>query len=693
MLDQLQKIMQRAPDENTYVGDAQARMLRERVRNLSASEDPVQLWLANHQLGKAELRLGREEESLKAYTRAHQLLPQVQHLPDRAINQMVFDMAVACLRYGETENCCQRHTAESCIVPIEGGGIHQDPEGSQLAIKYLTILLQRTKPDEPMHMAARWLLNLAYMTLGNFPESVPPQYLIPPRAWQTEAPFVRFVDVADKAGVATFSLAGGAIGDDFDNDGHIDLVVSSSDPAGQLQIFWNQGDGTFTDGTKQAGITGICGGLNLVQTDYNNDGYLDVFVLRGGWLDAAGHHPNSLLKNNGDRTFTDVTYNAGLAHPAFPTQTAAWADYDLDGDLDVFIGNESTGAVVAPSQLFRNNGDGTFIDVTKSAGIANSALAKAVAWGDFDGDRFPDLYISNFGAENRLFKNQGDGTFVDVASQLGVGQPRHSFPVWFWDMDNDGHLDLFVSAYVGGIAEVAAFYLQKPFDEETTLPKLYRGDGQGGFVESARDWNLVRPTHPMGANFGDLDNDGFLDFYLGTGWPEFHELMPNVLYRNEAGRRFVDVTTAARVGHLQKGHAVVFADFDEDGDQDIFEQMGGFVPGDKYRDVLYENPHADGNWLQVKLVGTKSNRAAIGSRIHVRVVEEERTRSIYKHVNSGGSFGANPLRQHIGLGKASKIESVEIFWPTTGQTEVFHDVPVNVFIEIVEGRGKVKIIR
>ena len=189
----------------------------------------------------------------------------------------------------------------------------------------------------------------------------------------------------------------------------------------------------------------------------------------------------------------------------------------------------------------------------------------------------------------------------------------------------------------------------------------------------------------MGSNFGDLDNDGYLDFYLGTGYPDYKNLMPSVMYRNRRGIDFVDVTYTGGFGHLQKGHAVVFADLDNDGDQDIFEQMGGAFPGDGYSNVLYENPGFKNHFLTIKLVGLDSNRSAIGARIHAEVVENGERRSIYKHVNSGGSFGANPLRQTIGLGKAEKIETLEIFWHTTGLTQTFHDIPLDQFIQITEG--------
>jgi hypothetical protein len=299
--------------------------------------------------------------------------------------------------------------------------------------------------------------------------------------------------------------------------------------------------------------------------------------------------------------------------------------------------------------------------VAAEAGVTNRLLAKAVVWGDFDADRYPDIYVSNYEGPNRLYRNRGNGTFEDVAVKRAVSEPWESFPAWFWDFDNDGAVDIFASAYSGGIAEVAAFYLNLPFDRSKTLPRLYRGDGNGGFQEVASRVNLVRPLHAMGANFGDLDNDGFLDCYFGTGWPEYHELMPNVMYLNARAARFRDVTTAGGFGHLQKGHAVVFADLDNDGDQDIFEQMGGFVPGDRYRDALYENPGSENHWICVKLSGTRTNRAGIGARIHVRIVENGRRRSIYRHVNSGGSFGANSLRQSIGLGSAEKIERCDIF--------------------------------
>ena len=626
------------------------------------------------------------------------------------LNYTLFRLGVAYMRLGETQNCALHPTANSCILPLRGDGIHSQQDPSRQAIAAFLELLdnmptttsQQLSGDvqsrnlavgatsgnalmkgPSLSLAARWLLNIAYMTVGGYPSEVPEPYLLPPETFDPAGQFPRFTNIAPALGLDTFDMCGGAIADDFDNDGYLDIVVSSWDAEGQIRLFRNNQDGSFTERTEEAGLNGLYGGLNIVQADYDNDGHVDIFVLRGAWLREHGRHPNSLLHNNGDGTFTDVTFDAGLAEVHYPSQTASWGDYDNDGDLDLYIGNETSRALVAPSQLFRNNGDGTFTDVAASAGVMNHAYAKAVIWGDYNGDRLPDLYVSNSGATNRLYRNTGRGTFIDEANPLGVTHPFQSFPAWFWDVDNDGLLDLYVSAYAAGIEHLAASALGLPVDVESA--RLYRGTAEGRFDDVTREYDLVHPHAAMGANFGDLDNDGYLDFYLGTGYPPYHSLMPSVMYRSQTGQRFLDVTYTGGFGHLQKGHGVFFADLDNDGDQDVFEQMGGSFPGDRFYNALYENPGFGNHWITVKLVGVRSNRSAIGARIRVDIVEGGTRRSIYRHVNSGGSFGANPLRQTIGLGRASRIDRLEVFWPTTGITQAVSDLSVDRVIQIVEG--------
>ena len=711
MLTLLKGIADQTAETNNYLGEGMAHQLRRHLANLPVDASYLTRWRFHTELGEAELRLGNEEAAIDQLIQAGKLLPQLKgQLSPLMANQTLFRLGVAHMRQGETQNCCPNQIGipsnpDNCILPLREGGIHTQPEGSLKAITYLTEVLQNTTVELPLHLEARWLLNIAYMTVGGYPEQVPKPYLLPSEAFQSTEEMQRFTNIAPHLGLDTFDLSGGAIIDDFDNDSYLDIIVSTWDPAEQIRFFRNNRDGTFSEKTEQAGLTGLYGGLNLVQADYDNDNDVDILVLRGAWLEAAGQHPNSLLRNNSDGTFTDVTFDAGLGDAHYPTQTASWGDYDNDGDLDLYIGNESTEAFKVPSQLFHNNGNGTFSDVAAEAGVQNYGFTKSVIWGDYNADRFLDLYVSNFKGVNRLYRNNGDGTFTDVAEQLDIALPMRSFPAWFWDVDNDGTLDLYVSAYSAGISHLAAnalgismgtrsstvnvesktTYHNRPDPSESGLAHLYHGDGRGGFKEVGGQYNLLQPNAPMGSNFGDLDNDGYLDFYLGTGYPDYKNLMPSVMYRNRRGMGFVDVTYAGGFGHLQKGHAVVFADLDNDGDQDIFEQMGGAFPGDGYSNVLYENPGFGTHFLTIKLVGVRSNRSAIGARIHVEVVENGERRSIYKHVNSGGTFGANPLRQTIGLGNAEKIETLEIFWHTTGLTQTFHDVPLDQFIQITEG--------
>ena len=684
MLALLSDIVARTPEDNPYIGDKKARALRAELAALPETIPAIIKWEVYYRLGEAELDLGREQEAIESFLGAYRLLREVEtELAAGWRNRLFYRMGVAYTRLGETQNCCLRNAPESCILPIRGNAIHIEREGSLRAVECFTEVLQNSSEDTLIHMSARWLLNIAFMTLGAHPGGVPEAYLIPPEAFDSDEPFPRFANIAPRVGLDTFSLSGSAIADDFDTDGRLDLLVSTWDPAGQIRLFRNRGSWSFEDRTEPAGLTGITGGLNMLQADYDNDGDVDVLVLRGAWLSRSGLHPNSLLRNNGDGTFTDVTFDSGLGEEHFPTQTASWADYDNDGDLDLYIGNETYDGVTAPCQLLRNDGDGTFTDVAREAGVENLRFAKAVIWGDYDADTFTDLYVSNLKGANRLYHNNGDGTFTDVATELGVDGPVDSFPAWFWDFDNDGALDLFVSAYIARIGHLAAAYLGQPLDIE--MARLYRGDGQGSFEDVALEQNLKRPNAPMGSNFGDLDNDGYLDFYLGTGYPDYQDVMPNVMFRNRSGESFADVTTAGGFAHLQKGHAIAFADLDHDGDQDVFEQMGGALPGDGFYDVLYENPGFGNQWIGVKLIGRQSNRSAQGARLRFDIDEGDRRRTVYKHVSSGGTFGANPLEQMVGLGRAKKIERLEVWWPTSGLTQTFHDPPLGRRIAIVEG--------
>ncbi|HMC72158.1 MAG TPA: VCBS repeat-containing protein, partial [Mycobacteriales bacterium] len=378
----------------------------------------------------------------------------------------------------------------------------------------------------------------------------------------------------------------------------LDLFVTSWDPGTSAAPYRNKGDGTFEDRSEPAGLAQQLGGYYCVQTDYNNDGHMDVFILRGAWL-RTPMRP-SLLRNNGEGTFTDVTQEAGLM-VSINAISACWADCDNDGWLDLFIAGEQ-----GHNLLFRNKGDGTFEEVAVKAGVAGRGRGgKGASWGDFDGDGYPDLFVNYLDAPPELYRNNKNGTFTEVAASMGILRPTTGgFSAWFFDYDNDGWLDIYANGYDRTLDDLVRSLLGQPTGRE--VGRLYRNLKGRSFEDVTRAAGLELLMGPMGSNFGDFDNDGYLDFYLGTGEPGLSTLIPNRMFRNVGGTRFAEITTSAGTGHLQKGHGVAIGDWDRDGSVDIFMETGGVTPGDRFRNVLFQNPGQGNHWLTVKLRGVKT---------------------------------------------------------------------------------------
>ena len=495
----------------------------------------------NAQLALLHLQAGEVDEAISRISIASQELAQAQVRVELTAH-VLQTKGLVYLRQAEIENCIQRHNRDCCIFPLKNGGLHTVSLPAIEARRSFEAYLQLQPNDGDFG----WLLNIIAMALDDYPDAVPAKYRIPPRALDSEFEVGRFEDIAPQLGLDTFNQCGGVLADDMDGDGFIDLVTSTFDPGGPLTYYHSLGDGSFDDLSKASRLDDQLGGLNCIGTDYDNDGDIDILILRGAWLLDDGQIRNSLVRNNGDGTFTDITRSAGLADPACPTQAAAWGDFDNDGDLDLYVANESRDEydrVSYPAQLFRNNGDSTFTDIAAAAGVTNKRFGKGVTVGDYDNDGDLDIYVSNVG-RNRLYRNNGDQTFTDVAPQLGVTRPdNRSFASWFFDYNNDGWLDLFVVAYDATNADIALDMLGQPY--KATNPCLYMNNGDGSFTDVTTESGLAHPYLPMGANFGDLDNDGWLDMYLTTGDPGYKTLMPNVMLRNDRGRRFQNVTQSA----------------------------------------------------------------------------------------------------------------------------------------------------
>lgn len=699
MVARLQELYARVPHDGAAF--LSSKMAADFRRELDQNTNLQTRFQSAFGLGSSLIVSGRPDEALNTFNLVEEMIEQTGGTMDKEMNAALrMRRGMAYFRLGEQENCLVIPAAEACIFPLRPAAQHRLPRGSRAAIEHFTGHLD----EFPRDLAIRWLLNIAHMTLGEYPDKVDPKHLIPPDRFASEYPMPVWSDISEAVGLDFNDLAGGIIVDDFTNDGLYDIITSAWDFEGQTRLFINQGGGKFLERTSEAGLVGETGALNISQTDYNNDGWLDLWLMRGGWLSKHGRLPCSLLRNNRDGTFTDVTEEAGL-YRLHPTMATRWFDYDGDGWLDVFLGNESLDpADPDRCELFHNNRDGTFTECGESSGVNVALFVKGVACADFDNDGRPDLYLSTGDGRNLLFRNAGpadpanpkptEWRFINATMEAGLGAPiQRCFGSFAFDYNNDGWQDIVAFGYEAprGVSEIAADYLG--WEHRGAKTRLFRNDGAGKFTDVSKEARLDRIIHTMGHNYGDLENDGWLDFYSGTGDPDFRMLIPNRMFRNHRGQYFQEVTTATGTGHLQKGHAVTFADLDDDGDQDIYASLGGAFSGDFARNALFLNPASGtNNWLKLKLVGQKANKAAIGARLKLTLKGPDGMRELHRVVSSGGSFGSSPLRQEIGLGGASNVVSLEVIWPGSGTRTVLSNLKPNQAYQLEEGQEQARVI-
>jgi hypothetical protein len=536
---------------------------------------------------------------------------------------------------------------------------------------------------------------------------------------QTAESGPRFTDITKQAGITFTHFKGnkgistnleefgpGVCVGDFDGDGWQDIYfVNGRDRYGRgIQVrnalYRNNGDGTFTDVTEKAGVPGTGYGLGCVWGDYDNDGHEDLFVTQYG--------KNVMYHNNGDGTFTDVTDKAGLGGMDFGTwfhSGATFFDYDKDGKLDLYVGGYvalgpgarrycDLGGVMsscAPSAyagsadlLYHNNGDGTFTNVTKAAGIYQpNGKNLSVGAADYDNDGWPDLFVANDGIAAYLYHNEKNGKFKEIATTAGMaytltGREMAAMCISLGDYDNDGKLDLYVS------------------DFQDSSDHLWHNAGNGLMDEVSMEAGITVPTRNVlsfGGGFVDYDNDGWLDLFIADGhvYPEVEQVSPrtkykqiNKMFHNEGNGKFVETTKETGIADLapRAGRGVAFADLDNDGNVDIVVANNGDPPW------VLRNEDARGNhFVNFRLVGTKSNRDAMGARIKLTAEGKEQIREIA----GGGSYlSQSDLRANFGLGKLTRVEKVEVSWPS-GIKQEFQDIAADKFYLIEEGADKLKL--
>ena len=519
-------------------------------------------------------------------------------------------------------------------------------------------------PASPLIATRKWNLRVAYRELrGDYPGDLEDKYRLSPIEALRDSP-VLFSDVAHAAGVARTDRGRGCAWGDFNGDGALDLFTVGIQVSHSL--FINRTGGDFVDMTAESGLMDSRGGWAALAGDYDNDSDLDLFVTRDAWEGTA---TNSLYRNRGDATFVDAWSDAApvLADDSF---IAAWGDYDADGYLDLYVANGVTGSGIG-NQLFHNTGDGKFIDVASYARVADAGKTLGVAWGDYDNDGDLDLYTTDVAGPNNLYRNEGTGIFADVSARAGVRAPRDgAYVSIFFDADNDGDLDLFVSA----MAHYEDIVRSKISGVATrnNRPHMYENRGNGTFFDRAEKKGLSRSVGAMGAGIGDIDYDGQIDLYLANGGPIMPRFEPDNLYHNKGGV-FYDIAEEAAVANTGKGHGVAFADYDNDGDLDIHVGYGGHYPGDSTPNALYRNEGHSNNWLELNLERVGTRVEAIGAALTVY----DGSDSLRMHVSGGHGFGStNSAAVEIGLGSRSQIDRVRIDW-SVGTDTVTETIKAN----------------
>ena len=450
-------------------------------------------------------------------------------------------------------------------------------------------------------------------------------------------PTPTFTEVGASAGVSDDTGGGrGVAWADYDGDGDLDFYLANQATGDADKLYRNNGDGTFTDVRTSAGVIDAGNEQGGSWADYDGDGDLDLYIVTTNPL------VNQLYRNNGDGTFTEVGASAGV-NDTGAGRSAGWADYDKDGDVDFYLTDAS-----AANKLFQNDGDGTFTEVGVSAGVNDAVDSRSIGWADYDDDGHIDLYVGN-GDNNRLYKNDGDGTFTDVALSLGVNDPSLAQGVVWGDYDNDADMDLFVANH--GVAD-----------------RLYRNDG-GTFTAVGAAAGVNEALKGQFAGWADYDNDGNLDLYvLNNG-------QPNRLYRNKGDGTFTNVAGAAGVvaGGLG-GASGAWADYDGDGDMDLY------VAADLKTNFLYRNNGNSNRWLQVDLSGTQKNIVAIGAKVTAVTGSNRQA----WQVDGGGGFLSQPsLTVEFGFGSTTTVDSLIVAWPKGG-TQVLTNVSTNQTLTVTQ---------
>ena len=605
----------------------------------------------------------------------------------------VFWLGMAQLRQAEKVNCLQNvlskdHMmdmthAEYCALPIRK--FHEEPKYARAAAKTFLHLIETWGKENRLY---HWLLNYSCMTSNDFPSGVPMEYRVSPQfisrfygegKAQAERDFanIKFEERAGEMGIAIHQAGRGVAVEDFDHDGYLDIVTGGSFDT--LRYFHNTGGTGFEDWTDKGGFTGYRQPFFITVADIDNDGWADLLVTR------MFHDGVTLFRNKGNGTFEDVTAKWGLPvsredNALSSTWACAWGDVNNDGKIDLFVsrmGMElplTKGLLARPrfhSALYVNEG-GKFVERTKEYGLADVVRDRyyiGAAFGDYNNDGLPDLFLASpIIGGGVLLKNQGGTSFTP---DQNYSTKSGNFVAAFLDVNHDGRLDIFQGGFSDARSSIEmSMFGANPDDYHSGKSALLVQQTDGKFEEVKSFFDMNGGT--MGASFGDIDNDGCYDFYLGTGSPEGWFIFPKLMYKgipdgNGCSLKTANISATNSFATVQKGHGIVFFDFNGDGLQDIFSSLGGMWPADRWPSQFFVNKSkVENTFVKLRLRGRRTNSLGIGARIKVTAHDAAGGQVVRQVlVDQKTAFGSGPYLMHVGLGKAVAVDAAEVYWPVS----------------------------
>lgn len=670
------------------------RMFQELIQKELTPQEMIQVYVQGIELGKEYMRNGQYLEAIKQWKNCQSYANKYKlPLGPADLNTFTYNVALAQILGGDRDNRNAGVDNKLFTLPIPKGIEVPHTEGYKAAVKLLESHLFKVSDDED----CKYLLNLAYMKLGKYPQKPFSGWRMSEDSFVDEMTIGTFREIASEIGLEAETQAGSIVVDDFDLDFDDDVLISSGGFNDSLRYFENIGNGQFVERTEDAGLSNIRGISNLSAGDINKDGLPDIYAMRGTYMGPFGKngslHDVVLLNRKG--RFEDITPDH-MREWAAPTSMAFFRDMNMDGWLDIVAIPSTQQEGDQGVRVYYNNGKQDFTLAEDANGMeAKGDIAGAIIT-DFNQSSFQDSFYSIRKHQNKLYFNNGfvkkgapQGSIWDIeefSDDEEVISIKDAGPCVVYDANNDGWVD-FINFLNFDIPPSIIMKEADPMNMKgaTMTPHILVNNMGTGFIKHSLATGLDKTISVGGAAAADLNNDGTFDLILGSRCPTEMAPTQSRVFINLPAQGFKEVTTSSGMGTLYKVSAIAVSDFDKDGDNDIFMATGGNFPGERSPLLVYQNPGNDKKWLGIKLVGIRSTSSPSGIKVVINVQTDEGPQKIYYFYNIDSGFGQGSSMHVIGLNDIRSIDNVEVFWPGMSLATVYDLVKPNHHYGFVEG--------